>query len=150
MMAGPRHDLMDSDHSRSSVPSARFRVLLIEPRHDVGFVLKKLIEHEGHEVQHVTDGREGIELSGSLNPDIVMSAVSLPGFDGFEVAREIVKRTLHKPLMVAVTSYSKTDIGAELRDAGFDLYLPKPVSRETLLTTLGVRAGGVPAEETLL
>lgn len=132
--------------TKSSEPHV-YQVVVIEPRNEVGFVLKKLLECDGHEVHHIRSGLEGIELTIALSPDIVISAITIPDRDGFGVARELAKRCPKKPLLIALTSYLKLEIGEQLRDAGFDLFLAKPVSREALLAAVNVKAGMAPSEE---
>jgi CheY-like chemotaxis protein len=126
----------------------RYRIAVIDARSDSAFVLRRLLEFDGHEVQCATDGRSGVELVGSMEPDIVLSSISLLDLDGFEVASEIRRRLGKKPLVIAVTSYGKSAIGARLKEAGFDLLLPKPFSREMLTEAIAV-LDGVPASPNL-
>ena len=126
----------------------RYRIAVIEARSDSAFVLKRLLEIDGHEVQCATDGRSGVELVTSMAPDIVLSSIALLHLDGFAVASEIRRRLGKRPLVIAVTSYGKSEIGARLKEAGFDLFLPKPFSREMLTEAIAV-LDGVPASPDL-
>jgi CheY-like chemotaxis protein len=63
-----------------------------------------------------------------MEPDAVISAIKLAGLDGFELAARIRDSLPRKPLMIANTAYSKTDIGERAKNCGFDIFLPKPAS----------------------
>jgi CheY-like chemotaxis protein len=130
-----------------SSSSRTHRIVVIEASVDLACVLQKLLELQGHEVRRATNGIEGVELVISMRPDVVLSAIELPGIDGYEVARQIRRRGPVQPLLIATTSYSKERIGEKLKVAGFDLYLAKPVSRELLSTALRVRDGEPPHED---
>lgn len=134
----------------SSAATHPYRVVVIEPRDDLALVLKKLLEHDGHEAHLAGDGLLGVELAASLNPDSILTAIDVPELDGFAIAREIRKRLGTTPLLVATTSYSKAEIGDALRSAGFDIYLAKPVSQESLAAAVRIRNGERPSAEMAL
>jgi signal transduction histidine kinase len=68
---------------------AKEKILLIDDSPIVCEVLKSLFEDEGYTVFTAENGRNGIEYTKSLKPDIVMIDTLLPDIDGFCVCREI-------------------------------------------------------------
>lgn len=113
-----------------------YRVLVIEPQRDIGFVLQRLLEFDRHEVARATDGLVGAELATSFKPDVVISAVDLPGQDCFAVARQIRRVLGETPFLIVATSYPQSEIEEAMKSAGFNLYLAKPFSREELQAAL--------------
>lgn len=117
---------MHSKNSLSDPSSPRRRVVIIGPAHGGSHSLRLMLERDGHEVQFAPDGPAGLELARSMEPDVVISSIELPGLDGCELARAIRSSLSRKPLVIAHTAYSKREIGERAKAAGFDLYLAKP------------------------
>jgi PAS domain S-box-containing protein len=79
----------------------------------------------------------GLERARSLQPDIVLLDVQLPGIDGFEVLRRLRADPLTRSIpVVAVTANAMPATAAAGQTAGFDAYLTKPLDIRLLLETL--------------
>lgn len=124
-----------SDHDSRDVVD-RYRVVVVMASFDVAFTLKRLLEMLGYVAEIATDGHAALELVISMQPDIVISAIELAGLNGFELASRIRDSVPIKPLMIANSSYCKTDIAERARRSGFDIYLPKPALIEDLKRAL--------------
>lgn len=122
--------------NRDTAMTTTYRSLVIEPRKGLRLILKKFLEIDGHEVTLAADGLAGVELAASLKPDVVLTAIDLPGQDGFAVARQVREQLGAKPFVIATTSYSRGEIEVLMQTAGFSDYLPKPVSQSALRTIL--------------
>lgn len=105
---------------------------------DVAITLKRLLEMLGYTAEIATDGQAALELVISMQPDAVISAIKFAGLDGFELASRIRDSVPSKPLMIANTAYSKTDIAKRAKKCGFDIFLPKPAPIEDLKRALAV------------
>jgi CheY-like chemotaxis protein len=126
-----------SDHDSRDVVD-RYRVVVVMASFDLAITLKRLLEKLGYAAEIATDGQAGLELVISMQPDAVISAIELAGLDGFELASRIRDSVPRKPLMIANSSYCKTDIAERARKCGFDLFLPKPAQIEDLKRALAV------------
>lgn len=80
---------------------------------------------------------EGLRLAQQLQPALVLMDISMPGMDGFEVlARLRANQSTRALRVVAVSAHAlPADIEAA-RAAGFESYLTKPLSLESLLSTV--------------
>jgi DNA-binding NarL/FixJ family response regulator len=69
------------------------RIVLAEDNDTVRHLLKSLLEAQlgWNVVAEVRDGRSAIETTRELNPDIVILDFDLPGLNGIDATREIVK-----------------------------------------------------------
>ena len=105
---------------------SRYRIVVVDSIRESAYVLRWLLERDGHEVKTANDGHSALELVKSADPEIVVSCIALLGLDGFELARAIRQSQPKKPLLIAHTSYSRHEIGERAKEAGFDLFLPKP------------------------
>src|SRR5205085_12072838 len=75
------------------------------------------------------DGREAVQLSGLLHPDVVLMDLEMPGLDGFSAIQQIVERA---PTPILVLS-SRLRVGGrrtvfEALQAGAAEVLAKPES----------------------
>lgn len=50
---------------------------------------------DGHVVEEASSGREGLELIGSFEPDVVLLDVMMPTLSGLEVLRRIRDEAAH-------------------------------------------------------
>jgi response regulator NasT len=102
--------------------------------------LKETLEEEGYEVVGETGrGDEAIELVRTLEPDIAILDLKMPGVDGLVAAREIAGNRLAAVLIL--TAFSQRDLIEEARDAGALAYLVKPFQRSELIPAVEVALG---------
>ncbi len=64
-------------------------MLIIEDSPEVVETLRPVLLQDGHEVAVADNGRTGLELAESFEPDIVLLDVVLPEIDGLEVCRRV-------------------------------------------------------------
>jgi len=118
-------------------PGQGLRVLVVEDLADASETLAMLLRLERHSVWVAADGPAALRLTDECDPDIVLLDICLPGFDGWEVARQLRSRPLRKrPLLVAVTGYGRDCDRQCSAEAGIDLHLVKPVVPEALVGLL--------------
>ncbi len=59
------------------------------------------------------DGFEGLVMAGKYSPDLIISDLSMPGMDGFEMIKRLVESTeLRAPLIIVVTGLNALEIEA--------------------------------------
>ncbi len=84
-----------------------------------------------------TTGAEGVAMARSERPDLVLTDISLPDFDGYEVLRRLkgAKETAHLPVIAISASAMVGDI-EKARNKGFITYLTKPVEIDVVVDVM--------------
>lgn len=98
-------------------------------------VLRGFIEDAGHRVMaEAYDGPGAVEICRTMQPDVMLIDLKMPGFDGIEAMRKIPRSSI--PACVILTA---SDDEATIRravEAGAMAYLIKPVRGVELLSTI--------------
>lgn len=124
------------------------KILLVEDDKETASYLARGLTQEGHNVQHVTDGREGLFLASDGGFDLIILDRMLPSMDGLSVLRAIRAAGVTTPTLILSALASVSD-RIEGLDSGSDDYLTKPFSFAELLARANAllrRSEGRPAE----
>jgi two-component system, cell cycle response regulator DivK len=112
-------------------------ILLIEDNEQNRYLTTFLLERHGYTVVSAPDGAMGIELAGSIQPQLILLDIQLPAMDGYAVARELRNRpALGNIPIVAVTSYAMTGDKEKTIAAGCNGYIEKPINPDTFLAEI--------------
>ena len=127
----------------SAQPAPRHRVLIVDDNADAAQTLALLVRNWGHEVAVARDGQEALDKAGTLEPDVALVDIGLPGMLGYELAQRLRAQPRYRNLLLAaVTGYGRAEDREAARRAGFDAYLVKPVDLGELEKLLvGAREG---------
>jgi class 3 adenylate cyclase len=89
---------------------------------------------QGYEVEVARNGREALERTHELLPDLLLLDVMMPEIDGIEVTRRLKadEATRAIPVLLLTAKSSVDDVVAGL-DAGGDDYITKPYDQTTLV-----------------
>lgn len=114
-------------------PSDRRKILIVEDGELNRDLLIQLLEDE-YELVLAEDGAEGIKLSASESPDLILMDLSLPVVDGWEATRQI-KANQDTPI-IALTAHAMPGDEEKARAAGCDDFLTKPLDEDLLFSKL--------------
>ena len=101
-------------------------ILIVDDEKPIVDILKFNLEKDGYKTIEAYDGKTGLELALSKNPDLILLDVMLPEMDGFSVCREIRVKS-QVPIILLTAREEEVDkvLGLEL---GADDYITKPYS----------------------
>ncbi len=112
------------------------KILVVDDRWENRAVIVNLLEPIGFEVFEASDGKEGLARL-SEQPDLVITDLSMPVMDGFEMLHQLRQNPTFQNLPVIVSSASVFDIDQEKSiAAGCTAFLAKPVQADALFTQL--------------
>jgi two-component system, NarL family, response regulator NreC len=81
------------------------------------------------------EGREAIEKAGQLSPDVVVMDIAMPGMDGLEATRRIVKHNPRSRVLILSQHDDKEYILSAIR-AGSAGYIPKRALGSDLVSAI--------------
>ncbi|MGD9678376.1 MAG: response regulator YycF [Vulcanibacillus sp.] len=111
-----------------------YKILVVEDEILISDILKFSLEKEGYKVYTSSDGINAIQKTKSINPDLILLDLMLPGKDGYEVCKE-VRRFTNNPIIMLTAKDTEFDkvLGLEM---GADDYVTKPFSNRELMARI--------------
>ncbi len=100
----------------------------------IEFMVKDLFDNI-EVVAKVNSGREAIEATMTVVPDIVLMDIKMPGINGIEAITNIKKRH-HNTRFVIISAYEQFEYAKQAVELGVSDYILKPVSFDNLKQVL--------------
>lgn len=110
------------------------RILIVDDEKAIRSFLRASLSSRGYLVFESESGKDALEKSVSVHPDVIILDLGLGDMDGREVVAKIRKRTNTPILILSVRDDTQEKIAA--LDAGADDYITKPFSVGELLARL--------------
>ena len=113
---------------------ANERILIVDDDTNICELLRLYLEKDGFQTDIVTDGIKAIEVFHSVNPELVLLDIMLPGMDGWQICREI-RKTSQTPIIMLTAKGETFDkvLGLEL---GADDYITKPFETKEVIARI--------------
>ena len=110
------------------------KILLVEDNEMNRDMLSRRLVRKGYEVVMAVDGGEGVAMSVSAAPELILMDMSLPVIDGWEATRRIraTPETRHIPI-IGLTAHAMAGDREKALEAGCDEYDTKPIELERLI-----------------
>lgn len=110
------------------------KILIVEDETDIAQLVKIYLEKEGFRTVYAKTGVEGLTLTKSEHPDMIILDLMLPEMDGLELCKKIrsVAETALLPIIMLTAKAEESDtiVGLEL---GADDYITKPFSPKSVV-----------------
>ncbi len=123
------------------------KILVIEDEKPISDIIKFNLEKEGFEIITAFDGIEGLSLARSIDVDLILLDIMLPGMDGFEVCKKVREQS-NVPIIMATAKAEEVDkvLGLEF---GADDYITKPFSVRELTARIkaNIRRTAMPIQQ---
>lgn len=111
------------------------KVLIIDDEPSLRQTVSMILDEEGFETVAASDGREGLEKALSVEPDVILTDVRMPGMPGLEFLEEY-REAGGDALVIVMTAYGSTELAIEAMKKGAYDYVPKPFSADQLVLVL--------------
>lgn len=100
-------------------------------------LVRKILGSAGYQVIEASDGESGHAAVISYRPNVILMDVNLPDIDGLELTQRIkADPELAAIPVIALTANAMHGDRERCLDAGCSGYIPKPVTKHQLLTTV--------------
>lgn len=113
------------------------RILLVEDDPRIGQALMARLKHEGYEVYLAKDAITAVSEARKTSPDVAILDISLPGGDGFDVARRIdVVLPNGRVPKIFITASKEPGLRKLALEAGGVAFIEKPFTSRDLRAAL--------------
>ncbi|MBN1406538.1 MAG: response regulator [Calditrichaceae bacterium] len=97
-------------------------------------MLQILLEKDGYETTCLDNGKDAIEKTALISPDLILLDIMMPGADGYEVCKTLKKSRKTKNIpIIFITAKTETESIVEGFEAGASDYVRKPFNSTELL-----------------
>lgn len=117
-----------------------YRVVVIDDNVLITEAISKLINSEKLDccvVGTAGDGMEGKKIISSLKPDIIITDIKMPGFDGLDMAKMIKPLVPHAKIIV-ITGYQDFNYAQKAVKLGIFDFILKPINEKQLCKIIKV------------
>ena len=113
------------------------KILVVDDSPTEIFQFKEMLEKLGHEVITAENGRDGVIMAISEQPDVVLMDIVMPDMNGFQATRQIARaeETKHIPVIIVSSKNQETD-KVWGRRQGAKGYITKPVVQAELVSAM--------------
>jgi signal transduction histidine kinase/ActR/RegA family two-component response regulator len=122
---------------------SRWRILVVDDNPDGADTLARALSWSGHQTWVAYDGPSALGLARLYRPQAALIDLSMPGMDGFELAR-LLRAQDAALTLVAMTGWGSATDRHRCKGAGFSAHLAKPADLEQIESVLGDLMGAAP------
>ncbi|WP_372369865.1 response regulator [Candidatus Uabimicrobium sp. HlEnr_7] len=121
-------------HKKIRVLDKPGTILVIDDDITIHDVMQRFANKEGYNLEIAMNGKEGLEMAASVNPQTIFLDVMMPNIDGWEVLKKLKENPLLANIpVIMISMVDKKSMGFEL---GAAEYLTKPLDLDHLATVL--------------
>lgn len=113
------------------------RILYVEDAAVIRDTIARLLKISGYEVAYAKNGEEGVKMTLSWKPDVVLMDLRMPVMDGYKAINQIKTnpQTSHIPVFV-VSAWSSKRERAKAKLEGADEFFVKPPDLNKLIESI--------------
>lgn len=120
----------------SDIPNNRTKVtvLIVDDSRTMRDMLTMALAEADFTVVQACDGRHGLEMLATVEPDVILTDINMPNLDGFGFIEEVRQQDRHQttPILV-LTTESEADKKDRARLAGATGWIIKPFEPDRLV-----------------
>ena len=127
-----------------SAPAGEVRIVVADDHEVVRSGFAELLDSQPDlsVVGTASNGRDAVEISRELGPDVVLMDIRMPGMDGIEATRLVTRAGPGAPRVLVLTTFDLDEYVYDALRAGASGFLLKDVTAEKLFDAVRVIAVG--------
>jgi DNA-binding response OmpR family regulator len=115
----------------------RQKILLVEDEESMVILIQYNLEQAGYDFSSVKNGRLALEFCKKEKPDLIISDISMPEMDGYELREKLINDENFRDIpFIFLTAKTQTDDKFRGLELGVNHFLIKPFEPELLLLTI--------------
>ena len=116
------------------------KLLVVENHPEMKMALKDVLEDAGYRVESAANGKDGLNLFITFQPDLIISDITMPVMDGHQLLHAVRSNPNGKFIpFIFLSAYQKTvKFVEEITRQSAD-FLIKPISKKELLKVVHAR-----------
>ena len=128
----------ESAHHNLFPSLAGLTLLIVEDEVDAREMVTLILEQCGAKIIATDSVKQALILYEQYQPDIIISDISMPNEDGYDLIRQIREsHDLQTDIpAIALTAYAREEDKQQALKAGFNMHLPKPIEPLQLIQSL--------------
>ncbi len=113
---------------------ANAKILIVDDDVNICELLRLYLVKDGFDAEVITDGITALNTFSTIQPDLILLDIMLPGMDGWQICREI-RKTSQVPIIMLTAKGETFDkvLGLEL---GADDYITKPFETKEVVARI--------------
>jgi signal transduction histidine kinase/ActR/RegA family two-component response regulator len=115
------------------------KVLLVDDDQDTLSMISAMLTDYGAIVQSAASSPAALEALRWYKPDVIVSDLAMPYEDGYSLIRKLRELGIesgNQTPAVALTAYVRIEDRARALSAGFNMFVPKPIEPDELITAI--------------
>ena len=116
------------------------RILAVDDSADTRDLLRVVLEQYGAYVKTAASAREALQVMTDWKPDVLVCDIGMPEEDGYSFIQSVRKLKPHQGAntpAIALTGYVRVEDRMRALQAGYQMFVPKPVEATELATLIG-------------
>ncbi len=114
---------------------ARGRILVVDDEQGIRDTLRQILEDEGYQVEEAETGERALTLVASIDYDLLLLDVWMPGMDGLQVLEQIKSEGRSVEVLV-ISGHGTIETAVKATRLGAFDFIEKPLSLERVLVTV--------------
>lgn len=142
LSAGANDQVENSKKKKKSNPTeahdgilANTKIIIVDDETDALELLKFVLKNNGAEVHAFSTAGEVLEMTEKINPDLLISDISMAEMDGYDLIHRIRESSFSRNKFlpaIAMTAYTNVEDRAQVLSAGFQMHISKPFDIEEI------------------
>ena len=113
---------------------------MVDDDADARDIVRRILEGFGAQVVLASSTSEALRALQQEKPAVLVSDIGMPDADGYELIRQIralpTTEAGRNTPAIALTAYARSEDRSRALDAGYQMFLPKPVTPDELLSSI--------------
>ena len=131
-------DDFEMSELKTDKPVSMGKILLADDETDIRDGLKETLESEGYTVTTVKNGNELIEVTRTVDPDLIIADVIMPGLSGYRAVGKLKaeQKYIKVPVIFMTARVKDEEMYESLKPKGPSYFIPKTIEMDDFLKKL--------------